>query len=174
VVFSKRDVRDVNPTIDPSLQNLPTSERVFRVSEISQEALTSGSFSITLDVSPLVDPKVKIGEWLMMSRYTKQDLLPRSPGTNQLVARQVNRWYRVVSVTDEQLISGPPPAAPLIRRTIRVAGKPWDWTEGEINDLRERNQFPLPNVPPSPSIFETHAVLLKEVVHVYERQIELQ
>ncbi len=178
VVFSKRDVRDINPTISPSLQNLPVSERVFRVSDISQEALTSGSFSITLDVSPSIDAKVKIGDWLMMSRYTKQDLLPRSPATNQLISRQVNRWYRVVSINDEQFLSANTP--PLIRRTIRVAGKPWDWTEGEINDMKERNvpmppPPPLPLTgPPLPNTFETHAVVLQNVVHVYERQMELQ
>jgi hypothetical protein len=171
VVFSKRDVRDVNPTIDPSLQNLPTSERVFRVSDISTDALTAGSFSVTLDTNPSIDPKIKIGDWLMMSRYANRDLLPRSPtGTSQLV-RQVHRWYRVVNTSDEQLLSANSP--PLIRRTIRVAGKPWDWTEGEINDLKERGQA-MPSVPPLPSVIETHAVLLQNVVHVYERQMELQ
>jgi hypothetical protein len=171
VVFSKRDARDVNPNINPALQNLPVSERVFRVSDIGSEALNTGSFSVTLDTHPAIDPKIKIGDWLMMSRYTKQDLLPRSAGTVQAISRQVHRWYRVVSLTDEQFLSAATP--PLIRRTVRVAGKPWDWTQGEINDLKERNA-PMPTVPPLPSVIETHAVLLRDVVHVYERQMELQ
>jgi hypothetical protein len=57
--------------------------------------------------------------------------------------------------------------------TLRVAGKPWDWTEGEINDFLEKGQT-IPTVPPPVGGYETQAVILKDVVQVYERQLELR
>jgi predicted DNA-binding transcriptional regulator AlpA len=80
-----------------------------------------------------------------------------------LISRQVHRWYRVVGVTGEDTFP----------RLIRVSGKPWAWTEGEIEDLKQRN-LALPSVPPPPGMIETQAALLKDVVHVYERQVELK
>lgn len=165
VVFGKRDVRDINPTISPALLNLPISERTFRVADVSSEALSSGTFSVTLEGSPLINARIKIGEWLMMSRFTKQELLPRpqNAANATLISRQVHRWYRVVGVSGEDTLP----------RTIRVSGKPWNWTEGEILDLQQRG-LPVPTVPPSPAAIETHAVLMRDVVHVFERQMELQ
>jgi hypothetical protein len=163
VVFSKRDVRDINPTMDPALGTLPSSERVLRVSDIASDALTSGTFTITVEGSSSISPRIKIGDWLMMSRYTSQELLPRVAANPTIIARQVHRWYRVVGITGEETFP----------RVIRVSGKPWNWTDGEISDRRERG-LPFPTLPPSPATIETHAVLLKDVVQVYERQVELQ
>ncbi len=165
VVFAKRDVRDFNPTISPALQNLPVSERTVRVSDISADALTSGSFTMTVDASPLINAKIKVGDWLMMSRFTSLELLPKQQNrlNATFVSRQVHRWYRVVGVSGEDTFP----------RSIRVSGKPWNWTDAEINDSRQRN-LALPILPPSPGAIETHAVLLRDVVHVYERQVELR
>jgi len=165
VVFAKRDPRDINPTMDPAFGTLPNSERTLRVTDISADALTSGSFTMTVAGSPLINARIKIGDWLMMSRFTSQELLPRQslPANVTLVSRQVHRWYRVVGVTGDD---GFP-------RALRVSGKPWNWTESEINDLKQRG-LPIPTVPPSPGAIETHAVLMRNVVHVYERQMELK
>lgn len=168
VVFSKRDVREVFSIMSlggANFMNLPTSERILKVTDISSDALTSGTFNVTVTANPNVDAKIKIGDWMMMSRFTKQELLPRQLDQSKatLISRQVHRWYRVVGVTGEDMFP----------RMIRVSGKPWAWTEGEIDDLKQRN-LTLPSVPPPPGMIETQAVLLKDVVHVYERQVELR
>jgi hypothetical protein len=165
VVFSKRDPREVLsiiPTDPPT--NLPIGERAVRVTGFSLEAVNSGSFFVTLAGHPNLDAKIKIGDWLMMSRYTKQELLPRpaNQGAATMISRQVHHWYRIIGVSGEDVFP----------RTVRVYGRPWGWTQGEISDLVDRG-LALPTIPPPPNLYETHAVLLKDVVHVYERQIDL-
>jgi hypothetical protein len=94
-----------------------------------------------------------------------RDLLPRPSDASMVtkISRQVHRWYRVVGASGTDAFP----------RTLRVAGKPWDWTEGEINDFIEKKQMPR-DVPPPPNEYETHAVILKDVVQVFERQMELR
>ena len=173
VVFSKRDAREfLSIPAGQRFQDLaalPSSERIFKVSSISPEALTNGSFEITLNGYPTLDGKVQVGDWLMMSRFAMRDLLPRT--TNTQIARQVHRWYRVVGVTDSTTLVNQP-----IQRKVRVSGKPWNWTEGEINDAMERfGSLPTKmQVPPDPADYEIQAVLLKNVVQVYERQMDLR
>ena len=179
VVFSKRDARELAATavLDPgSLQqgtpaqimNVPTNERVVRVVGISNDAIHSGTFNITVDGYSTMDSKVKAGDWIMMSRFAMRDLLPRPANINNLtqVARQVHRWYRIIAVTGDSY--------PL---TLRIAGKPWGWTEGEISDMLEKGMT-LPTLPPTPGTgqgtYETQAVIMKDVVQVYERQMELR
>jgi Tfp pilus assembly protein PilV len=175
IVFSRRDARELAATavIDPGnvqnnvaaqVMNVPTNERIVKVVDISTDAINSGTFNITVDGYQTMDSKVKAGDWLMMSRFAMRDLLPRPANNANVtqVARQVHRWYRIIAVTGDNY--------PL---TLRVAGKPWDWTEGEITDLIEKG-VALPTLPPSPSAFETQAVILKDVVQVYERQMELR
>jgi hypothetical protein len=107
VVFSKRDVRELAAmavllpgdfqTSRPSeVMNVPTGERVVKVTDMSSDALHSGTFNITVSGYPTMDSKVKAGDWLMMSRFAFRDLIPRTSGT---ISRQVNRWYRIISVT---------------------------------------------------------------------------
>jgi hypothetical protein len=170
VVFSKRDVRELaamavlSPgdfqTSRPSeVMNVPTGERVVKVTDMSSDALHSGTFNIEVSGYPTMDSKVKAGDWLMMSRFAFRDLIPRPSGT---ISRQVNRWYRIISVTGD--------GYPL---SLRVAGKPWDWTEGEISDMLEKGQA-APTLPPAVGTYETQAVIMKDVVQVYERQMELR
>ena len=171
VVFSKRDVREVGSTVVVSqgdlqsrrpaeILNVPSSERVVKVTNIDNEALRSGTFNITVEGYAGMDASIKPGDWLMMSRFAMRDLLPRP---NTQISRQVHRWYRVVGASGNDAFP----------RTLRVAGKPWDWTEGEINDVIEKKQTPR-DVPPPPNEYETHAVILKDVVQVFERQMELR
>ena len=166
VVFSKRDPREVLsiiPTDPPT--NLPIGERAVRVTGFSLEAVNSGSFFVTLAGHPNLDAKIKIGDWLMMSRDTRQELLPRTlapPPESDKIRRHVHRWYRIIGVSGDDVFP----------RTVRVYGKPWGWTQGEISDMVDRG-LALPTIPPPPNLYETHAVLLKDVVHVYERQIDL-
>jgi type II secretory pathway pseudopilin PulG len=171
VVFSKRDVRElaatavlvpgqIQPVERPSeVMNVPTGERVVKVTDMSSDALHSGTFNIQVNGYATMDSKVKAGDWLMMSRFAFRDLIPRTSGT---ISRQVNRWYRIISVTGD--------GYPL---SLRVAGKPWDWTEGEISDRLEKGQV-APTLPPAVGTYETQAVIMKDVVQVYERQMELR
>lgn len=175
VVFAKRDPRDINPNINPNLLNYPLSERALRVTNITTDASTSGTFSMTVNADNAINAKIKVGDWLMMSRFTKEELLPRQQniGSTTDITRQIHQWYRVVGVTGEDVFP----------RIIRVAGKPWTWTENEVA-FRSRllNTPPTDLAPPSPGTpmppsgrpLEIHAVLLRDVVHVYERQIDLQ
>jgi hypothetical protein len=176
VVFSKRDVREVGSTVivnpgdlqsrrPAEILNVPSSERVVKVTSIDNEALRSGTFNITVEGYVGMDASIKPGDWLMMSRFAMRDLLPRPSDARNVtrISRQVHRWYRVVGASGNDAFP----------RTLRVAGKPWDWTEGEINDLIEKNQT-LPTVPPLPNAYETQAVILKDVVQVFERQMELR
>jgi len=175
VVFSKRDVRELaaaavisagnlQQQTPAQVLNIPAGERVVKVTDISTDALNSGTFNITVNGYTAMDSKVKAGDWLMMSRFAMRDLLPRPANNANVtqVSRQVHRWYRVVAVTGDSY--------PL---TLRVSGKPWDWTEGEINDFLEKGQA-IPTVPPPVGGYETQAVILKDVVQVYERQLELR
>ena len=170
VVFSKRDVRELAATavLSPGdfqnsrpseVMNVPTGERVVKVTDMSSDALHSGTFNIEVSGYPTMDSKVKAGDWLMMSRFAFRDLIPRPSGT---ISRQVNRWYRIISVTGD--------GYPL---SLRIAGKPWDWTEGEISDLLEKGQA-IPTLPPAVGTYQTQAVIMKDVVQVYERQMELR
>ena len=176
VVFSKRDVREVGSTVvvrqgdlqsqrPAEILNVPSSERVVKVTAIDNEALRSGTFNITVDGYSGMDASIKPGDWLMMSRFAMRDLLPRPSDASMVtkISRQVHRWYRVVGASGNDAFP----------RTLRVAGKPWDWTEGEIDDFIEKNET-LPSVPPLPTAYETHAVILKDVVQVFERQMELR
>jgi len=179
VVFSKRDARELAATavIDPGnvqqgtpaqVMNVPTNERVVRVVGISNDAIHSGTFNITVNGYPTMDSKVKAGDWIMMSRFAFRDLLPRPVNNSNVtqVSRQVHRWYRIIAVTGDSY--------PL---SLRVAGKPWGWTEGEISDMLEKGMT-LPTLPPTPGTaqgtYETQAVIMKDVVQVYERQMELR
>jgi Tfp pilus assembly protein PilV len=179
VVFSKRDVRELSSVavISPGnaqqgtpseVMNVPTNERAVRVTGISDDAITSGTFNVVVNGYATMDSKIKPGDWMMMSRFAMRDLTPRPANNANVtqVARQVHRWYRIISVTGDSY--------PL---TLRVAGKPWGWTEGEISDMQEKGMA-LPTVPPVPGTgagtYETQAVILKDVVQVYERQMELR
>ena len=170
VVFSKRDVRelaamavlspgDFQSSRPSEVMNVPTGERVVKVTDMSSDALHSGTFNIEVSGYPTMDSKVKAGDWLMLSRFAFRDLIPRPSGT---ISRQVNRWYRIISVTGD--------GYPL---SLRIAGKPWDWTEGEISDLLEKGQA-IPTLPPAVGTYQTQAVIMKDVVQVYERQMELR
>lgn len=164
VVFAKRDAGEITTESFKAdwSNNLPRSERPMSVTDISPEAENSGSFELALNCPSSFDTtyRVKVGTWLMLSRMSYRDLVPRhSQGTPFL--RQVHRWYRVVSVEGD----GTPPVR------VRVVGKPWGPTDGELEDLRIHGRtyqlFPTPTNP------FVHAVVLQDVVQVYEKQIAI-
>ena len=163
VVFGKRDVREL---LDPTNGIIPSSERlgIFNVIGTDVEYLTSGTFDFEVS-SSADDSRVKIGNWLMLSRYIYEN--PYAQGTNaatqmQFARRERHKWYRVISVGNEESFP----------RQIRVSGQPWDWTEfevAEINRLRLLN--PALTWPVVPT---TVVTLLKDVVQVYQRSVTLQ
>ncbi len=201
VVFGKRDANEINavtliPGPSPTVSNIPKGETVFNVTEISDDAINSGTFNITIQGSPGTEQDVKAGNWLMMSRFTFEDILPRIQSESngrpsRFYKRQIHRWYRIIGVSD----------GPLGMRVLRVAGKPWGWTEKECEMMQAfpqngNNTYP-PMAPPrmaNPSgtvnpVFPfdlelrnpnygippvIQAVIMKDVVQVYERQMELR
>jgi hypothetical protein len=208
VVFSKRDAREVNavtavPNGTPPVLNIPAGELVFNVTDMTDEAVSSGTFNITIQGAPGTEAGVSVGNWLMMSRFSYEMLLPLKSSElppNQIrptrfFKRQIHRWYRVVGTSE-----GTGGA-----KVLKVSGKPWGWTEREI-EMIQLYPYPYPNdsrrssldsltKPPKPGMVATdlnpyfpydldlrqnnippviQAVVLKDVVQVFERQMELR
>ena len=158
VVFSKRDVRE---SLDPTTGIAPTSERFggFSIIPGNTEYLTSGTFDFEIgSAAGVVDSRIKIGDWLMLSRFIFSD-----PYTQTVPPiRERHKWYRVISVSGDD---GFP-------KQVRVAGQPWDWTEFEVvaisAALSSGTQTSFPVIP------ATAVTLLKDVVQVYQRSVSLQ
>lgn len=205
VVFAKRDANEINavallPGAAPALTSIPKGETVFNVIEISDDAINSGTFNITIHGLAGTEEDIKAGNWLMMSRFTFEDILPRietelSGRPSRYYKRQIHRWYRVIGVSN----------GPDGMRVLRISGKPWGWTEKECEMIRAyplngSNSFP-PTKPPrmrnlNGTVFPVfpfnleltdpnldpryrfppviQAVIMKDVVQVYERQMELR
>jgi hypothetical protein len=205
VVFSKRDAREINsvtavPNPPPTVLGIPKGEVLFNVTQISDDALNSGTFNITIEGSSGTETEIQVGNWLMMSRFTFEDILPRIDSERtgrptRFYKRQIHRWYRIIAVSEGS--SG--------IRVLRISGKPWGWTERELemmqyynnaNSIYQLQTYP-PVVPPRmrnaqgtmypvfpfdieqvdpnfqiPPVIQ--AVILKDVVQVYERQMELR
>lgn len=159
VVFSKRDVRDLN--LDPvtgvmATGVVPVSERLgflFDSTAQTPDSWNAGTFDISIESGANVDGKIKIGDWLMLSRNTSVEVAPSTFAT-----RQRHKWYRVISVTGENAFP----------RSVRVAGEPWYWTEHELKYFSANGVSPLPTLPP------TAVTLLKDVVQVYQRSVVIQ
>lgn len=158
VVFNRRDVR---ASLDPATGIIPSSERLTYVSAFGQDALVSGTFDIELSADSRVDPKIRVGDWLMLSRNIHDDPTDLSSP----VARQRHRWYRIINLSGTDTFP----------RRMRVSGAPWDRTQLEVETLL-KNGVPAANINntsiiPLPT---TVATLVKDVVQVYERTIELK
>ena len=158
VVFSKRDVRE---RLDPTTGIAPASERFggFNIIPGNTEYLTSGTFDFEIDSAMgVVDSRIKIGEWLMLSRFIFTDPYTQSAPP----IRERHKWYRVISVSGDDAFP----------KQVRVAGQPWDWTEFEVREITRQldngSQTSFPNVP------ATAVTLLKDVVQVYQRSVSLQ
>jgi len=168
VVFGKRDVRE---RLDPTTEIVPESERLGLMLGVPNdiEYLTSGTFDIMIDSGPNVDPKIKIGDWLMLSRYvylTYPDppLNPVSNPCNHTDARtyatrERHKWYRVLSVAPDEAFP----------KSVRVSGQPWDYTEQELADARVVD----PTLA-SLRMPQTTVTLLKNVLQVFQRTVYLQ
>lgn len=173
VVFSKRDVRDFNldPTSGiPATGEVPVSERLGFLNDVAgtpnhlSASWNAGTFDILIEADSKVDPKIKIGDWLMLSRNTSVEVVvnPSPPLplliTNAILAtRQRHKWYRVIGVSGDNAFP----------REVRVAGEPWYWTK------HERQIFIKYSVTTFPTMPVTAVTLLKNVIQVYERTVNL-
>ncbi len=156
VVFSKRDVRE---QLSTTTGLLPSGERLFNVADISSDCMTSGTFNMTLSGNANVNARLRIGDWIMLSRNIFVD-----PSASSSQIRQRHQWYRVIGATGDDAMP----------RIVRVIGAPWDWTQAEV-DFFVANSPDTPPVPTNPAALPvTVATVLKDVVHVYERRIELK
>ncbi|MCU0711764.1 MAG: hypothetical protein MUC43_06865 [Pirellula sp.] len=175
IVFGRRNVRDLSA---PELEQanyaafaangvVPQSERLARVTNISMESGLSGSFEVELgayrdpaaEIDDLgnVSARINVGDWLMLSRYVYAN-----PETPVQPVREKHRWYRVVGVTGGDIFP----------RRVRVAGSPWDWTIHELDHFKRVNIAPPAIV--DPTLTPTVATLLRDVVTVYERRLNIK
>jgi len=142
VVYGRR-----SPRLDAATTIPLASERIATVAFPSLEHLTSGSFDIVLNSDASADMKVRVGDWMMLSRHI---FTLNSSGVWTPI-RQRHRWYRAVSVSGASSSS----------IQVRVTGAPWNLTEEELT-------FGIPPTLP------TTAALVSDVVQVYERTVELK
>ena len=174
VVFSKRDVRDLNldPTTGiPATGVPPVSERIGFLNDTpagTSLGWNAGSFDIVIEAdaqvdslgAPVLDPRIKVGDWLMLSRTTSVEIEVNPPATlfsDALFAtRQRHKWYRVIGVSGDNAFP----------REVRVTGEPWFWTKHEQKIFTKYGitSMPMPT---------TAVTLLKNVVQVYERTVNL-
>lgn len=162
VVFGKRDVRE---RLDPTTEIVPESERLGLMLGVPNdiEYLTSGTFDIMIDSGPNVDSKIKVGDWLMLSRY----IYLTNPASNPCnhtdartyATRERHKWYRVLSVAPDEAFP----------KSVRVSGQPWDYTEQELADARVVD----PTLA-SLRMPQTTVTLLKNVLQVFQRTVYLQ
>ena len=157
VIFGKRDVReDLDPSAIVASGIVPSSERIGNMVPVGTEFLTSGTFDIEVVAGASVDPNMKIGDWVMLSRYVHADPYSQTIGT---AIRERHKWYRVISV-------GADDAFPV---RIRLAGEPWGFLEHELKTISNRRlldpSLPFPTVP------KTAVTMLKNVIQVYQRSI---
>jgi hypothetical protein len=156
VVFSKRDVRDINlnPLSGiPVTGIVPTSERLGFLQDLTAETPDSwnlGTFNIDIEGSANVDAKVRVGDWLMLSRNMNVVVSPIGP---ILATRQRHKWYRVIGVNGENTFP----------RSVRVSGAPWSWTKHELDaGINLVSDLPV-----------TAVTLVKDVLNVHERMVNL-
>ena len=167
VVFSKRDVRDFNldPTTGiPATGEVPISERLGFLNDVAgapnhlSATWNAGTFDILIEADSKVDPKIKIGDWLMLSRNTSVEVVVNPPVVPPVLAtRQRHKWYRVIGVSGDNAFP----------REVRVAGEPWYWTRHERQIFIKYGVATLPTMP------VTAVTLLKNVLQVYERTVNL-
>jgi hypothetical protein len=170
VVFSKRDVRE---SLNPATGIVPVSERfggfvplvvdpATSPPTLNMEFLTSGTFDFEIaSAAGVVDPKIKIGDWLMLSRNIFDNPYVQT-GAAAVKARERHKWYRVISVSDGDDFP----------KQVRVSGQPWDWTAFEVAvisaAMKSDPTLGFPSIP------ATAVTLLKDVVQVYRRSVSLQ
>ncbi|XZE34617.1 type IV pilus modification PilV family protein [Pirellulaceae bacterium SH501] len=177
VVFAKRNVNEL-ATVEfrdrayPQFVangEVPQSERLCRVAELSADSASSGTFEVLLNgfTSPTelpdsprnVSPKLKIGDWIMLSRYVYDD-----PLAVNFPIREKHQWYRIVGVAGTETFP----------RRIRVAGAPWDWSIHELDAIKRANRTNASIVVPpivDPTVVPTSATLLSDVITVYQRTL---
>jgi len=159
VVFGKRDVRE---SLDPTTEIVPISERLGLMVPSDLEYLTSGTFDIDINSGSNVDPKIKVGDWLMLSRYIYSDTY--NPTNYKADAiRERHKWYRVLSVA-------PDDAFP---KSVRLSGQPWDFTEQELAAARTA-RLADPSLPAFPPMPRTTVTMLNNVLQVFQRTVYLQ
>ena len=132
--------------------------------------MEAGSFDIVIEAdaqvdslgAPILDPRIKVGDWLMLSRSTSVEIevvvIPPAtpPAAPFLATRQRHKWYRVIGVSGDNAFP----------REVRVTGEPWFWTKHEQKIFTKYGITSM-------TMPTTAVTLLKNVVQVYERTINL-
>jgi hypothetical protein len=166
VVFAKRNVNELvipDYTVFQSEGIVPDGERVCSVTSLDPISRSSGIFDITINASPLVNSRVRVGDWLMMSRHVY--LNPYAAASALTPVRQVHKWYRVLSVSTDTF--------PM---ELKVSGQPWDWTSREVDFFNANSpglyttSASLPALAPASTV----VTLVPNVVNVYQRTFTVE
>lgn len=149
IVFDRRD---------SSMAMDAQNERVVDVAAFHNAGLGGGD--VTLGASTTAELEVTPGQWLMLMA-TPHAMVPGSGGTPNTPGVSLFRWYRVIDTEEE-----PHPGSSVFSWEREVVLQGSDWPKTYLDD-----------VDPDPSVVAprpTRAVIVSNVVAVYERTIRLE
>ena len=160
VVFSKRNVTELVIADYAAFANdglVPEGERLCAVTQFGPEHRSSGTFDVELFASPNVSARVRVGDWLMMSRFVFAN-----PAMQTEPIREHHKWYRVINVAGDDVFP----------RQVRVSGQPWDWTVPEIESFRAAGATSTAALPDIP-VGSTAVTLVPNVINVFQRTLTI-
>ncbi len=176
VVFGRRNIAELaTPELRAnnyagfhSIGAVPQSERLAKVTDLSVDSASSGTFEVELsafsngnaDDLGNVSARLVVGDWILLSRYVYDNPLATAPASTPPI-RELHKWYRIVGVTGLERFP----------RRVRVAGAPWDWSTHELDAIKRGGGVVAPYV--DPNKFPTVATLLSDVVTVYQRTMTM-
>jgi type II secretory pathway pseudopilin PulG len=151
VVMHRRDRAWFAPT-GSDKNEIPQGERLLGVTPQSGNFIGGDGGRVTVNASTGIDDNIRIGDWMMFSRYQNGDIANRGV---------ICRWYRVVGIdTDTIFTGGSPPTG--WSRNVVLEGPDWVFDE-----LTPPLGVPADDLP-------TQATLLTNAVTVFERIIPVE
>jgi len=158
IVFDRRD---------SSMAMNAQNERVVSVTAFHNAGLGGGDVTLGAATSEELDLKPR--QWLMLMA-TPHAMVPGSGGTPNTPGVSLFRWYRVIDTEEE-----PHPGSSVFswEREVVLQGPDWPSRTPAVTPPRDY----LDDVDPDPSVVAprpTRAVIVSNVVAVYERTIRLE
>jgi Tfp pilus assembly protein PilV len=175
VIVKKRDRTFDVPDGSVAITTLPVSERIASVTaqampySITPPAMSNGSLlNATLHFDSRTDSSLRVGDYVMLSRYVLWNLPDSFSTTPPLGRKYVHRhaWYRVVAVGEltDTIITDSQKS-----RDVVLQGRAWDYP-----DLVASVNMPATtSILPADTDVPTVATLIENVVAVYEYPINI-
>jgi hypothetical protein len=154
---------------DNSFSINPTNERIVEVEFLDPKGLGGGDVNLTaVALDPIGHLELKRGNWILLMS-TAHPATPVPSATPTTPGVSLFRWYRVVETEEEpRLITAPSPPTPgVAARFATLQGGDWP---------AEYLETPLAATATAPAkpFRPTRAVLMSNVIAVYERTIRLE